>query len=78
MAANNAEALITPIRCKQDISCWCSELHRNKADMSSLASFCYGKGIILVMVVMVVMVVILVTSHKGRDMLGRDKLGIMA
>jgi hypothetical protein len=32
----------------------------------------------VVMVVMVVMVVILVTSHKGRDMLGRDKLGIMA
>ena len=44
-------------------------LHRNKADMSSLAGFCYGKGII---------VVILVASHKGRDMLGRDKLGIMA
>jgi hypothetical protein len=44
-------------------------LHGNKADMSSLVSFCYGKSIV---------VVILVTSHKGRDMLGRDKLGIMA
>jgi hypothetical protein len=34
-----------------------------------LASFRYGKRIVMV---------ILVTSHKGRNMLGRDKFGIMA